>query len=73
MAKKNVRFVAPKPPRRRTVSILLNDAEYKAISDYCKEFKVSNRSKWIRETLMVEVIKRLEANTPLLFSDEDLR
>ena len=59
--------------RKKSIQIRLNEAEHKAVETYCRRFKVENRSRWIRETLMNEVIRRLESDTPLLFREEEMR
>lgn len=45
----------------------LNEQEHKALSRYISKYKIRNKSKWIRETLMKEVITRLENDSPTLF------
>lgn len=45
----------------------LNDLEEKALNRYLKKYSVKNKSKFIRETLMVEIIRRLEKDQPTLF------
>lgn len=61
------------PKREHSIVIKLNEMELKALEQYCAEYRIGNRARWIRETLMREVISRFEANSPTLFSDEDLR
>lgn len=45
----------------------LNSQEHKALCRYLNKYKVSNKSKLIREILMLEVIRRLEQDSPTLF------
>ncbi len=45
----------------------LNDLENKALNRYLSKYSVKNKSKFIRETLMVEIIRRLEKDQPTLF------
>ena len=45
----------------------LNDQENKALNRYLGKYNVKNKSKFIRETLMLEVIRRLEEDQPTLF------
>lgn len=49
--------------------IVLNEMENKALNNYLKKYKIQNKSKFIRETLMVEVIKRMEKDQPTLFDN----
>ncbi|VBB48078.1 conserved hypothetical protein [uncultured Paludibacter sp.] len=48
---------------------MLNDKENKALDRYICKYKIKNKSKFIRETLMFAVIKRMEEDTPTLFDD----
>lgn len=54
-------------PRNNKITICLNDREMRALQKYCDEYTVTNRSRLIRETLMRNILKRFEADTPTLF------
>ena len=45
----------------------LNDEENKALNRYLAKYKVTNKSKFIRETLMMTIIRKLEEDHPTLF------
>jgi hypothetical protein len=45
----------------------LNEAENKALEKYMKKYRVSNKSRFIRETLMYAILKKLEEDSPTLF------
>lgn len=51
----------------------LNDLEDKALERYLKKYKIENKSKFIRELLMSEVIRRLEMDSPTLFENDTNR
>ncbi len=64
----------PSKPTQNRVSLrkhrhifTLNDLENKALNRYLSKYSVKNKSKFIRETLMVEIIRRLEKDQPTLF------
>ncbi len=66
--------IKPSKPSQNRVTIrkhrhifTLNDLENKALSRYLSKYNIRNKSKFIRETLMVEVIRRLEKDQPTLF------
>jgi hypothetical protein len=68
MAKKNI----PSPSKRKALRIhkhlfTLNDDENKALIRYISKYKVINKSKFIRETLMFAIIKKFEEDHPTLF------
>ncbi len=54
-------------PRTHRVTIMLNDREMRALQKYCEEYTVTNRSRLVRETLMRNILKRFETDTPTLF------
>lgn len=45
----------------------LNDEEHKALNRYISKYNVKNKSKFIRETLMIAVIRKFESDHPTLF------
>ena len=45
----------------------LNNEENKALNRYLAKYKISNKSKFIRETLMIAIIKKFEEDHPTLF------
>ena len=49
------------------MSILLNDSEMRALERYCEQYTVTNRSRLIRETLMRNILKRFDNDSPTLF------
>ena len=54
-------------PRKNKVSILLNDSEMRALERYFEQYTVTNRSRLIRETLMRNILKRFDNDSPTLF------
>ena len=64
---KQKKYRQQREKRSHRVSILLNDSELRALERYCERYTVSNRSRLVRETLMREILKRFEKDTPTLF------
>jgi len=56
-----------KAPRINKVTILLNDAEQRALDNFCARYGVANRSKLIRETLIRAILKQMDQDNPTLF------
>ena len=52
---------------------MLNDDEYKTLQNYMKKYKISNKSRWYRETILSHVIKTLELDYPTLFDEKEMR
>lgn len=61
------KYRQPREKRSHRVSIMLNDSEFRAFQRYCERYTVSNKSRLIRETLMREILKRFEQDSPTLF------
>ena len=51
-------------------TLRLNNRELQAIEAYCKKYKVDNKSKFMRETIITEVLKRFDNDYPTLFEFE---
>lgn len=63
----------PDMPRNQRISFMLNEEEYKTINNYLLKYKISNRSRWYRETIMSHILKVLEQDYPTLFSENEMR
>jgi metal-responsive CopG/Arc/MetJ family transcriptional regulator len=59
--------MAKKAAREYRISILLNESENRILERFCDRYRVSNRSRLIRETLMRAILKRMENDQPTLF------
>jgi hypothetical protein len=68
MAKKIVNLVSKRNSLRTHRQIFtLNDEENKALNRYISKYRVQNKSKFIREALMLAIIKKMEEDHPTLF------
>ncbi len=68
MAKKNTIPASQRNSLRTNRQIFtLNDEENKALNRYISRYKVKNKSKFIRETLMLAIIRKMEEDHPTLF------
>lgn len=54
-------------------SIMFNDKELSAINHYCDRFKVKNKSKFMREAIILEILRKFEDNYPTLWESDQLR
>ncbi|MBO4804432.1 MAG: hypothetical protein IK005_10255 [Paludibacteraceae bacterium] len=59
--------------RSNRVVISLNDREMAFMNRFYNKYKITNKTKWMRETLIVAILKKLEADAPTLFSEEEMR
>ena len=51
-------------------SILFNKRELNAINHYCRKYKIKNRSKFMRETIIRAILQQFEEDHPSLFEDQ---
>jgi len=56
--------------RNNRTTILFNRREREALNLYCEKYKIGNRSKFMREAIMTEVLKRFDEDYPTLFEFE---
>ena len=54
-------------------SFLVNPEEKQTIDKYLLKYKIRNRSRWMRETLMTFIIKNLDQDYPTLFDEQEMR
>ena len=61
------------PVRHSRIVCLVSDEEMKIIDDYLKKYRISNKSNWMRETLLSFIYKNLDEDYPTLFGEHDMR
>ena len=59
--------------RKERYSFLVNPEEKQTIDKYLLKYKIRNRSRWMRETLMTFIIKNLDQDYPTLFDEQEMR
>lgn len=57
--------------RSNRLTLMLNNRELRALNVYCQRFRVKNRSKFLRETLMMAILKRFDEEMPTLFEESE--
>ena len=74
MAKKqNYRSTSPCNPRTYKVTFMLTEEEQKAVDRYLAKYKIMNKSRWYRETILSHILKTLEEDYPTLFAENEMR
>lgn len=59
--------------RAERYSFLVNPNEKQMIENYLRKYKIRNRSRWMRETLITFIIKNLDQDYPTLFNEQEMR
>jgi len=63
----------PNRPRVHKVAFMLNEEEQKAVDRYLSKYKIENKSRWYRETILSHILKTLEEDYPTLFNENEMR
>jgi metal-responsive CopG/Arc/MetJ family transcriptional regulator len=53
--------------RKNRVAIMLNDEEMKAMNRFIETYKIKNKSRFVRETLITAILKKFDEDHPTLF------
>ena len=61
------------PVRNERYSFLVTPDEKQTIENYLRKYKIRNRSRWMRETLITFIIKNLDQDYPTLFNEQEMR
>jgi len=61
-----------KSVRNHAITTMLNDVEFDAYNRYCKQFKVKNKSKMMREMILASMWKDFNGSYPTLFDKQEL-
>lgn len=68
---RRIRIKEEKLKRNNRLTLMLNNRELRALNVYCQRFRVKNRSKFLRETLMMAILKRFDEEMPSLFEESE--
>jgi hypothetical protein len=59
--------------RRNYMGCAINDDEKRIIDDYLHRYKITNKSRWFRTTVLSFIYKNLDKDYPTLFGENDMR
>ena len=60
----------PQLKRIHRKALMFNSREMKVFEDYCKRYKIKNQSRFMRESIILSILKTMEADSPTLFDDK---
>ncbi|NLX82089.1 MAG: hypothetical protein GXZ03_11095 [Proteiniphilum sp.] len=61
------------PKRTKKAEFALNEEEFEVINFYLKKYKITNRSRWFRETIISHILKNMDMDYPTLFEENEMR
>lgn len=77
MAKKKKKPAAPtikgRLVRDKRINISLNESEYNLLMRFYSECKITNKSKFLRDTIMKTVWEKMIDNSTALFSKDEMK
>jgi len=70
--KKKVKTKKNVSKRTHRIVFHLNDKEQEAVEAYIKKYKVKNKSRFLRETIIKAILERFMEDYPTLFEQQEL-
>lgn len=59
--------------RTKKAVFMLSEEEHDFIQFYLNKYKITNRSRWYRETIIAHVLRSMEQDYPTLFEENEMR
>ncbi|MBR5963449.1 MAG: hypothetical protein IK000_04785 [Bacteroidaceae bacterium] len=63
----------PKSVRTHRLITLMSEEEVQMVDHYLRKYHITNKSRWMRETLLQFILRNLEIDYPTLFDEHDMR
>ena len=60
-------------PRKKRMVCLMSDEELRIVDRYLEKYKITNKARWLRETILSHIHQQLESDYPTLFNEHDMR
>ncbi len=71
--KKYSKTVVLEPKRQQRMTCLMSADEQQIVDRYLDKYKITNKSRWLRETILMFIHKNMEEDYPTLFGEHDMR
>ena len=73
-SKRKKPIVVPVPKNRRAyIALRVGDSEQRILEQYFKKYKVTNKSRWLRELATKTVFQKMVTDYPMLFNESEMR
>ncbi len=59
--------------REQRLTCLMSEEELQIVDRYLEKYNITNRSRWLRETVLSFIHKNMEEDYPTLFGEHDMR
>lgn len=72
--KKRVLVSPSEPKRHQRMVCLVSEEEAQIVDNYLKKYKITNKGRWMRETLLSFIHRNMvEEDYPTLFNEHEMR
>ena len=71
--KKRDKVPSSVPRRKQRMVCLMSEEEVRIVDAYLKKYKISNKARWLRETVLTFIRQKMEEDYPTLFNERDMR
>lgn len=61
------------PKREQRMTCLMSEEEMRFVGRYLERYKITNKSRWLRETVLTFIYRNMEEDYPTLFGEHDMR
>lgn len=72
-SKKRTKVSPSESKRQQRMTCLMSQEEQHIVDRYLEKYKITNKSRWLRETVLMFVYKKMEEDYPTLFGEHDMR
>ncbi|MBQ8360984.1 MAG: hypothetical protein IJX44_03445 [Bacteroidaceae bacterium] len=73
-AKRRVKVLSTEPKRHQRLVCLVSEEEAQIVDRYLKKYKITNKGRWVRETLLAFIHRNMmEEDYPTLFNEHEMR
>ena len=71
--KTRTKAISEEPKREQRMVCLMSEEEHRLVDRYLERYKITNKSRWLRETILMFIHKNMEEDYPTLFGEHDMR
>jgi len=68
---KRISYKEERLKRSNRLTVMLNNREARALDIFCSRYRISNKSEFLRETLMKAILKRFDDEHPSLWEEPE--
>ena len=61
------------PKRMQRMVCLMSEEELRIVDSNLRKYKITNKSRWLRETVLAFIHKNMDEDYPTLFGEHDMR